>query len=74
MPPHARNEHCIAGAEFRDLRDPLSGVAVGDMHVSMGDGEICFTGVEIALQLTEQPLGRPDPSAQSALYQKGSQP
>jgi len=22
--------------------------AVGDMHASMGDGEICFTGVEIA--------------------------
>src|SRR5205823_13048440 len=22
--------------------------AVGDMHASMGDGEVCFTGVEIA--------------------------
>ena len=22
--------------------------AVGDMHASMGDGEICFTGIEIA--------------------------
>ena len=22
--------------------------AVGDMHAAMGDGEICFTGVEIA--------------------------
>jgi amidase len=25
--------------------------AVGDMHASMGDGEICFTGVEIAGEL-----------------------
>jgi amidase len=26
--------------------------AVGDMHASMGDGEICFTGVEIAGEVT----------------------
>jgi amidase len=26
--------------------------AVGDMHASMGDGEICFTGIEIAGEVT----------------------
>jgi amidase len=26
--------------------------AVGDMHASMGDGEICFTGVEVAGEVT----------------------
>jgi acetamidase/formamidase len=26
--------------------------AVGDMHASMGDGEICFTGVEMAGAVT----------------------
>jgi amidase len=26
--------------------------AVGDMHASMGDGEVCFTGVEIAGEVT----------------------
>jgi amidase len=29
-------------------RQPGGLFAVGDMHASMGDGEICFTGVEIA--------------------------
>ena len=29
-------------------RQPGGMFAVGDMHASMGDGEICFTGVEIA--------------------------
>src|SRR4051812_16587646 len=30
------------------VRQPGGLIAVGDMHASMGDGEICFTGVEIA--------------------------
>jgi amidase len=30
------------------VRQPGGLFAVGDMHASMGDGEICFTGVEIA--------------------------
>ena len=30
------------------VRRPDGLFAVGDMHASMGDGEICFTGVEIA--------------------------
>jgi len=27
-------------------------LAIGDMHASMGDGEVCFTGVEIAGEVT----------------------
>ena len=30
------------------VRQPGGMFAVGDMHAAMGDGEICFTGVEIA--------------------------
>jgi amidase len=30
------------------VRQPGGMFAVGDMHASMGDGEVCFTGVEIA--------------------------
>jgi amidase len=30
------------------VRQPGGMFGVGDMHASMGDGEICFTGVEIA--------------------------
>jgi amidase len=33
------------------VRQPGAMFAVGDMHASMGDGEICFTGVEIAGEL-----------------------
>jgi amidase len=33
---------------FFPVRRPGGMFAVGDMHASMGDGEICFTGVEIA--------------------------
>jgi amidase len=33
---------------FFPVRQPQAMFAVGDMHASMGDGEICFTGVEIA--------------------------
>jgi len=32
---------------FLPVRQPGGMFAVGDMHASMGDGEICFTGVEI---------------------------
>jgi amidase len=38
-----------AGARiYFPVRQPGGMFAVGDMHASMGDGEICFTGVEIA--------------------------
>jgi amidase len=33
---------------YLPVRQPGGLFAVGDMHASMGDGEICFTGVEIA--------------------------
>jgi amidase len=33
---------------FFPVRQPGGMFAVGDMHASMGDGEVCFTGVEIA--------------------------
>ena len=33
---------------FFPVQQPGGMFAVGDMHASMGDGEICFTGVEIA--------------------------
>src|SRR5881275_1162802 len=33
---------------FFPVRQPGGMFAVGDMHASVGDGEICFTGVEIA--------------------------
>jgi amidase len=38
-----------AGARiYFPVRQPGGMFAVGDMHAAMGDGEICFTGVEIA--------------------------
>jgi amidase len=38
-----------AGARvFIPVRQPGGMFAVGDMHAAMGDGEICFTGVEVA--------------------------
>ena len=33
------------------VRQPGGMFAVGDMHASMGDGEVCFTGVEIAREV-----------------------
>jgi amidase len=33
---------------FFPVRQPGGMFAVGDMHAAMGDGEVCFTGVEIA--------------------------
>jgi amidase len=42
-----------AGARiYFPVRQPRGMFAVGDMHASMGDGEICFTGVEIAGEVT----------------------
>src|SRR5437588_5687408 len=42
-----------AGARiYFPVRRPGGMFAVGDMHASMGDGEICFTGVEIAGEVT----------------------
>jgi len=39
----------VKGARiYFPVRRPGGLFAVGDMHASMGDGEICFTGVEIA--------------------------
>jgi amidase len=38
-----------AGARiYMPVRRPGGMFAVGDMHGSMGDGEVCFTGVEVA--------------------------
>jgi len=37
---------------FFPVRRPGGMFAVGDMHASMGDGEICFTGVEIEGEVT----------------------
>ena len=33
---------------YLPVRQPGGMLAIGDMHASMGDGEICFTGIEIA--------------------------
>src|SRR4029078_10459436 len=37
---------------FFPVRQPGGLFAVGDMHASMGDGEMCFTGLEIRAQVT----------------------
>jgi amidase len=37
---------------FLPVRQPGGMFAIGDMHASMGDGEVCFTGVEIAGEVT----------------------
>ena len=37
---------------FFPVRQPGGMFAVGDMHAAMGDGEICFTGVEVAGEVT----------------------
>jgi len=50
--PHGGNLddhlHGPGARMFFPVRQPGGMFAVGDMHASMGDGEICFTGVEIA--------------------------
>jgi amidase len=40
--------HGIGARMYFPVRQPGGMFAVGDMHASMGDGEVCFTGVEIA--------------------------
>ena len=40
--------HGAGASIFFPVRQPGGMFAVGDMHAAMGDGEICFTGVEIA--------------------------
>src|SRR5881396_2446980 len=40
--------HAKGARIYFPVRQPGGMFAVGDMHASMGDGEICFTGVEIA--------------------------
>ena len=37
---------------YLPVRQPGGMFATGDMHASMGDGELCFTGVEIAGEAT----------------------
>ena len=41
------HKHGPGGKLFFPVRQPGGMFAVGDMHASMGDGEICGTGVEI---------------------------
>jgi amidase len=40
--------HAAGATIYFPVRQPGGMFAVGDMHAAMGDGEICFTGVEIA--------------------------
>src|SRR5213596_1219576 len=40
--------HGTGARMYFPVRRPGGMFAVGDMHASMGDGEVCFTGVEIA--------------------------
>jgi amidase len=40
--------HGTGARIFFPVRQPGAMFAVGDMHAAMGDGEICFTGVEIS--------------------------
>jgi amidase len=44
--------HGPGATVFLPVRRPGGMLAIGDMHASMGDGEICFTGVEIAGEVT----------------------
>jgi len=44
--------HGPGATVFLPVRQPGGMLAIGDMHASMGDGEICFTGVEISGQVT----------------------
>ncbi len=37
---------------YMPVRQPGGMLAIGDMQASMGDGEVCFTGVEIAGEVT----------------------
>jgi amidase len=44
--------HGPGATVYLPVRQPGGMLAIGDMHASMGDGEVCFTGVEIAGELT----------------------
>jgi amidase len=44
--------HGPGATVYIPVRQPGGMLAIGDMHASMGDGEICFTGVEIAGEVT----------------------
>jgi amidase len=44
--------HGPGATVFLPVRQPGGMLAIGDMHASMGDGEVCFTGVEIAGEVT----------------------
>jgi amidase len=44
--------HGTGARMYFPVRQPGGMFAVGDMHASMGDGEVCFTGVEIAGEVT----------------------
>ncbi len=44
--------HAPGARIYFPVRQPGGMFAVGDMHASMGDGEICGTGVEIAGEVT----------------------
>ncbi|HEX3806690.1 MAG TPA: acetamidase/formamidase family protein [Gaiellaceae bacterium] len=44
--------HGPGATVYIPVRQPGGMLAIGDMHASMGDGEICFTGVEIGGEVT----------------------
>jgi len=44
--------HGASATVYMPVRQAGGMLAIGDMHASMGDGEICFTGVEIAGEVT----------------------
>jgi amidase len=44
--------HGPGATVYLPVRQAGGMLAIGDMHASMGDGEICFTGVEIAGEVT----------------------
>ncbi len=54
--PHGGNLdnhlHGPGAKVYLPVHQPGGMFATGDMHASMGDGEICFTGVEIAGEVT----------------------
>ena len=44
--------HGPGATVYLPVRQAGGMLAIGDMHASMGDGEVCFTGVEIAGEVT----------------------
>lgn len=47
---------CEGSTVYLPVRQPGALLAMGDVHAIMGDGEICFTGCEIAADVTVQVL------------------